>query len=318
MEVRRVNRKEVDYKKWDKAVEDAVNSFPYGYSWYLNAVSEDWDAIIVNDYEYILPLPFERILGAIKYYKHPILIQQLGPFGKQIPDNQTLNAILEKLPLKAIRLNLNFAENISFSKKHSFLNPVPRINQTISLEEDLETIEKRFTNNPRRAIQSKLKNFGELEQVNNPKLVLDFVYGLKGKAMGFNKTQYNKALQLFLTAKEKESIQFFQLKNINTNKIVVMGALLIGSDRIINFFYTSIKGTENYGAASIYIYKLIKKFKTNKKILDLDGSEIPGINQFFSSFGSQTSYYTSIDKMHPVLKLIYKAKVYLRTRKIKR
>ena len=317
MNTRRISRNQIDVKKWDKTVKEAINSFPYAYSWYLDAVTDDWDAIIINDYEYILPLPFKSILGILKYYKHPILIQQLGPFGKQLPNKNTLDSILDHLPNKAIRLNLNFSENIVFSEKFKSLNPIQNINQTISLDENIESIRKKFTNNPRRAIQSKLKNFGELENVQNPKIVLDFVYGLQAKSLGFKKKDYNKTLKLFTSAKENNSIQFFQLKNINTLKVVVMGAVLIHSDRIINFFYTSIKGPENYGAASIYIYKLMEKFKSNKKILDLDGSNIPGINKFFNSFGAETTYYYSIDKMHPLLKLVYKAKMYLRTRKIK-
>ena len=317
MEVRRVNRTEVDYVKWDYTIEHAINSFTYGFSWYLDAVSDDWEAIIVNDYDYILPLPFKKILGIFKYYSQPILSQQMGPFGKHIPSKEILELIFSKLPSGPARLNINLSENLNLPETYNSLNPKRHINQTISIDQDIDIIKDKFTNNPRRALQSKIKNFGQLEQISNPKMVLDFVYTLQARKIGFKKNQYKKALALFLKAKEKNAAQFFQLKNINTDKVVVMGAVLIQSDRIINFFYTSLKGTENYGAASVYIFKLIEKFKSTKKVFDFDGSDIPGINAFFNSFGAETTYYTSIDKIHPLLKLVYKAKVYLRTRKIK-
>ena len=317
MEARRVNRKEVDYAKWDHTIKYAINSFTYGYSWYLDAVSDDWEAIIVNDYEYILPLPYRNILGVFKYYSQPILSQQMGPFGKHIPSKEILELIFSQLPSGPVRLNINLSENINLPESYKSLNPKQHINQTLSIDQDIATVKGKFTNNPRRALQSKLKNFGKLEQVSDPKIVLDFVYKLQAQKIGFKKNQYKKALTLFLKAKENNAAQFFQLKNINTGKVVVMGAVLIQSDRIINFFYTSLKGTENYGAASVYIFKLIEKFRQSKRVFDFDGSDIPGINKFFKSFGAETTYYTSVDKIHPLLKLVYKAKVYLRTRKIK-
>ena len=120
-------------------------------------------------------------------------------------------------------------------------------------------------------------------------------------------------MQLFQRAKENKMAKFYQMKNIHSNRTAAMGVVILDEKRIINLFYSSDKNKENYGAASIYIYKLIALYKSKKKIFDFEGSNIPGIYRFFKSHGALDTYYTSIDRMHPLLKLIHKAKMNLRT-----
>lgn len=318
MEVKRVNRREVDYKKWDHTIEHAVNSLPYAYSWYLDSVTDDWEAIIINDYEFVLPLPFTRILRAFKYYKQPLFCQQLGPFGSDIPSPFILKQILENLPKNPIRLNLNFSVDIVIPNDYTYLNPKKHINQIINLDRDLNTILHNFKGNQRRAVVTKLANFGELEEINDASAVIKFIQNIHGKKIGLNSKKIQTGIKLFNEAKIKGSAKYYQLRNIYTDEIAVMGVVIIDPNRIINLFYSSNKNHGNYGAASVYIYKLIAKYIHTKKVFDFEGSSIPGIHRFFKSHGAETIYYTSIDKMHPILKLIYKAKVYFRTRQIKR
>lgn len=75
MKIIRVNRKAVDYEKWNQTIDHSINTLPYAYTWYLDSVASDWDAIIVGDYEFVLPLPFKKILGYFKYYKQPFFCQ---------------------------------------------------------------------------------------------------------------------------------------------------------------------------------------------------------------------------------------------------
>lgn len=52
---------------------------PYAYSWYLNLVCPNWDALILNDYEAVMPLPWKKKCG-LKYIVQPYYCQQLGVF----------------------------------------------------------------------------------------------------------------------------------------------------------------------------------------------------------------------------------------------
>ena len=48
---------EIDKERWDAAIGVALNALPYAYSWYLNAVSPGWEALVSEDCDYVMPLP---------------------------------------------------------------------------------------------------------------------------------------------------------------------------------------------------------------------------------------------------------------------
>ena len=75
-----LKNKEIDFKKYDACIEAAINSRIYAYSWYLNIVADNWDALVLNDYEAVMPLPW-RQKYFIKYIYPPAWTQQLGVFS---------------------------------------------------------------------------------------------------------------------------------------------------------------------------------------------------------------------------------------------
>jgi len=105
----------IDFKKWDKCIKMAYNGTIYALSWYLNIVSESWDALIEGDYEKVMPLPRSSILG------NDILIQpkfsgQLGVFSTTTLDEENVTQFIEAIPssYKYIRLSLNkYNRNVS-------------------------------------------------------------------------------------------------------------------------------------------------------------------------------------------------------------
>ena len=58
--------KEIDFKKWDNCIESAINRNIYATTWYLDLVCKNWDALILNDYEAVMPLPWNKKWG-VKY-----------------------------------------------------------------------------------------------------------------------------------------------------------------------------------------------------------------------------------------------------------
>ncbi|MDP3354122.1 MAG: hypothetical protein Q8S44_10335, partial [Flavobacteriaceae bacterium] len=61
-----VKRQNLDIEKYDTCIDRALNSRIYAYSWYLDIVADHWDALILNDYEAVMPLPW-RSKYFIKY-----------------------------------------------------------------------------------------------------------------------------------------------------------------------------------------------------------------------------------------------------------
>ena len=77
-----VHHANIDFEQWDMCISSAVNSEIYAYSWFLDCVSPQWSALILNDYEAVMPLPIKSKYG-IRYIVQPPFCQKLGIFSPQ-------------------------------------------------------------------------------------------------------------------------------------------------------------------------------------------------------------------------------------------
>ena len=50
--------------------------------WYLDIVHENWDALMEDDYERVMPMPVITKNWRISYIFQPFFVQQLGVFSK--------------------------------------------------------------------------------------------------------------------------------------------------------------------------------------------------------------------------------------------
>jgi hypothetical protein len=108
LKIHYLKHKEINIRKWDGAVTAAFNSNIYGFSWYLNMVSPNWDALVADDYEAVMPLPVATKYG-ITYVKGNFFTYELGVFSTKVLGADEINAFLFAIPhkFKLIDLNLN-------------------------------------------------------------------------------------------------------------------------------------------------------------------------------------------------------------------
>lgn len=57
MNIRLLHNRQIDYVRWDRSVLNSHNGLVFAFSWYLNTVCVDWHALVMDDYQAILPLP---------------------------------------------------------------------------------------------------------------------------------------------------------------------------------------------------------------------------------------------------------------------
>src|ERR1043165_3544665 len=120
MEIKYLKNNEIDKAKWDKCIDEASNGLIYAYSFYLDHMSKHWDALVINDYEAVMPLTWNKKYG-ISYLYQPAFTAQLGVFGENLNEwliDDLLKAIIKKYKLIEISLN---SENI-LSWPPSFLD----------------------------------------------------------------------------------------------------------------------------------------------------------------------------------------------------
>jgi len=50
---------EIEKNKWNGTIHYAINGNIFGYYWFLKAVIGEWDAIVEEDYQSVMPIPIQ-------------------------------------------------------------------------------------------------------------------------------------------------------------------------------------------------------------------------------------------------------------------
>ena len=93
-----LTRKQVNDDLWNACIDSSANGLVYAYTWYLDAMADNWDALVFNNYEAVMPLPWRKKWN-INYLYQPFLTAQLGLFGNNMT-GQLLASVLNAVPKK--------------------------------------------------------------------------------------------------------------------------------------------------------------------------------------------------------------------------
>jgi len=102
-----IQYRNINFHKWDECVSRSLNGLVYAYSWYLDIVAGEWDALVADDYSIIFPLVKGSKYG-IPYLYQPYFTQQLGVFSPIKVDSQTTKLFTDSIPAKFKYRIINF------------------------------------------------------------------------------------------------------------------------------------------------------------------------------------------------------------------
>jgi hypothetical protein len=278
-EIQLLKNMEIDYHKWDFCIENAENGNLYVKSWYLDIVSPGWEALVLGDYSFVMPLPVIKKLG-FRIISQPLHCQQLGIFPA--PAFKIQKMFAEKLfnSFRLIYYQLNAGMLIeSFQKFHN----QRKTNFLLPLYEPYETIVEDFSKHALRNLKASenanvrvIKGivpsefFDCKKQSENRKVpkksyrILNYLMGQTiSKGNGVIYAAYSKQNNLCAAA----FIIFHQ------NKAYYLNA------------FSTKEGRENRAMYAI-VNELIKEFSGSNLIIDFEGSVIEGVARFYKGFGA--------------------------------
>lgn len=105
MKIKYLKNNEINLIRWDNCINNAINGNIFAYSWYLNILCEDWEALVLGDYEYVMP-----ILHKITYKRSIIfsskLGNRLGIFSNKLLTEEIVDTFIKNLPKKYSRIHI--------------------------------------------------------------------------------------------------------------------------------------------------------------------------------------------------------------------
>jgi len=125
MNIRLIKQADIDKTKWNSCVHFATNGNVFGYRWFLDNIAKEWDALVEEDYESVMPLIWRENSDGQKEIYQPSLIRESGIYSISLISAARLKAFLDKIPAEYSRINLHLNEgtnhrtdvDFSFEKK---------------------------------------------------------------------------------------------------------------------------------------------------------------------------------------------------------
>lgn len=287
--IRFVPYKEIDLAKWDHCISTATNGLVYGYSWYLDHMAKQWDALVLDDYDAVMPLTWNRKYG-IAYLYQPFLTAQLGVFGKDVSAEQ-LESFLQAIPAKFLYwdIYLNYRNMADLKNFHLY----QRRNYILELDKSYDTLYNGYRENIRR-------NTRKAEQLGCTPvkdIAIQKVIDLAVEQMrAFTKESSDNVarfIKLYKYLHDRQQAITYGI--LNAKKELVASCVFIFShNRAYYILVGNHPDGRTIGASHSLIDAFIKDHADKKMILDFEGSDIRSLAFFYSSFGAIEENYAAI------------------------
>jgi len=283
MRIVHLTHNEIDFQKWDDTILNAGNSLVYAESWYLDIVSHNWEALVLGDYEYVMPLPVKRKFG-LSFLVQPPLTQQLGIFSNQIIDENIVELFIKNIPYRSYHLNLN--EQNPFEK--GILQP----NLLLPLNKKYNTLFSNYSTNTKRNIKKAQQAQISVSEDITPEQFLEFYFlAMNNEA----KPDKNLTEKIVKTGFEKKKLKLYAA-NTQGKELTSVLCLLCSGKRLIYLLAASNEKGKEFSAMSLIVDKVIQDFAETNLCFDFEGSKVETIARFYQGFGTEGTTFPQIRK----------------------
>lgn len=288
--IKYLNHNYIDRKKYDQCIMMDTSKLIYGLSWYLDLICPTWDVLVLNDYDAVWPLPVNSKFG-VKYSYRPFGAQQLGVFSKSKLDREMLSEFLNQLSK-----NVSFAEVFANEGQYFNSNKIEISNNgnfVLNINRSYQDIYENYSKNIKRKLKkaqnSKLKFF----ENDSPSALIELFKNNRGKTLKLSPLFYrNMEKVMFATIHRNQGALWSVYGEGNT---ICAGIFVLNfRGRHIMLFSGTNQEAQSNGALTFLINEYIIQQSGKQDIFDFEGSNEPGLAQFYSGFGSVERNYKKL------------------------
>jgi hypothetical protein len=302
-EIQWLKSRSIDRVKWDRCIEHSDNGLLYATSVYLDHMSSNWDALVLNDYEAVMPLTWKRKYG-IHYLYQPFLTAQLGVFGKNI-NAELVASFLNAVPgkFKYWDIYLNYGNNIHVPGFTLY----ERMNFILDLGHSYDELRADYSENTRRNIR-KSEQAGCILKKDFP--VNQVMDAAKEQMKRYDKplsSDFGRFHELFKALQQRNMATTYGIFS-GDNKLLASAVFFYSTKRAYYILVGNDPAGKSLGASHALIDGFIKEHAGKKMLLDFEGSDIQNLGLFYKSFGARNENFAGlkINRLPPLLKWLKK------------
>ncbi|MDB4303189.1 hypothetical protein N9934_00165 [Desulfosarcina sp.] len=289
-----LKQEEIDREKWDQCIDNAFNGMTYAKSWYLDLVTEQWDALVENDYESVFPLVYRKKYG-IFYLYQPVFTQQLGIFSTSLLTEDTVSDFIDSIPkhFRFAEINLNTFNKVQ-EGKYKVLN---WLNHELDLIKPYDLIHKNYSTNLKRNLKKAEKEKLTFVENIKPDDIIKIFRENRGLNVSLNEEDYIKLNRLAYAGIYRGVIKTYGV--YTTNNEICAGVIFMQSKKKKIFLFSGLtEQGKQLNAMPFLIDQFIQQNNQHHITLDFEGSNDPNLARFYKSFGSKEITYPHLKINH--------------------
>lgn len=289
MQIQYVPYQHIDKAKWDDCIANAANGLIYAQSVYLDAMATRWDALVANDYEWVMPLVWRKKYS-IHYLYQPAFTAALGVFGNSITAH-LVNDFLKVIPskFKYWDFYLNHANHFKLADFDLY----ERMNYVLDLNYSYDDIQRNYRDNIKRNIKKSVqlncsvkKEIPVEEVIALARLQLDAISRLP-------EADYDRFKNLFEQLSCEGKALTYGIYT-SANELIASAVFFKDDKRAYYILVGNHPNGKTIGASHALIDAFIKDHSGSNLLLDFEGSDIHSLAFFYSSFGAKEERYAGI------------------------
>jgi hypothetical protein len=284
-----LRRSELDVKKWDDCVSKAANGLIYSYSFYLDQMVPGWEALVLDNYRAVMPLPARKKYG-VHYLYQPFLIPQGGVTGEIT--QSTIQFFLAAIParFKYWDICLNFGNYIPDEFVYQ-----ERRNYVLPLNHPFDFLYGRFNDNIKRNLKKGEQAGYTLQKGLDVEQVIELAsIQMKADAKNY-KENIRRFRQLYQVLSEKKMADTFGILS-PAGELHASAVFFFSHHRAYYILVGNHPAGKKDGASHSLIHHFIREHADKNILLDFEGSDIPGLAKYYSSFGAEDQPYPAIQR----------------------
>ena len=309
MDIRHLTHEQIDKTQWDFVIESSPNSVIYAYSWFLDSLCVGWEALVVGDYEIIMPIPIKRMFGLKLAYK-PLYIQRLGVFSIQRINSEKTFAFLEATLKHFHYVTYSLAlDNIDSIPKQFSIHQ--RKNYTLDLSNSYELISANYAKDARRSLKNNVGISWVIEK-DYESVISNFAacYGNLFQMKDKNTNLFRAAI-----AKADAHERLIGFSVFRDNQKIASALFFICNETVFYLLGAPTPEHKKQNATHFLIDEFIRQYAQKFETLDFEGSDIPSVAYFYQKWGSRNEgYFQLVGTRSSLLAKLFEWKNYLRSK----
>jgi hypothetical protein len=286
-----VRQQDIEKQKWDARICSASNSLIYACSAYLDAMAKNWDALVIEDYQAVMPLTWNRKYG-MDYLYQPAFTASLGIFGDLLSP-ALVDTFIQAIPPR-FRL-VEIAMNHGNMPGPTHIGTTVRQNYVLPLGRPYEELAAGYRQHIRRNIK-KAKSLGCSVQKSIP---LSEVIRLSRPVMQHQarttQEDYGRFEKLYQLLQHQDQACTYGAYSPH-QELVASAVFLFDKRRAYYILVGNHPFGKDLSASHLLIDGFIRDQADQELTLDFEGSDLESLAFFYSSFGAHP-------EPHPFLKI---------------